>query len=116
MSYERRNYKRYQVNIDVSIYVGDSEIDCKAVDISEDGICFKIPAQYEDAFSVNNYITFQLFDSFLIGTYRETQVVCEKVSIRHIEKRGDFIYVGCLVSSECFRRYAIHKEISLFIV
>ncbi len=117
MTNDRRYYDRYKVTVNANIYgVPDiHELSCVVKDISECGIMFVIPAEYGHMISVGDYISFQLCDSFYIGSCQENYVVSEKAFVRHIEHEPGFMNVGCFVNSEEFRKYIVRKEVSRMI-
>ncbi len=114
MSRDRRCYGRFYVNIGAVLFgIQDiAEIRCKIKNISEQGIGFEVPASYEEFLSVGDDITFQFYDAFMYGNEEESAVICEKGRVKHIDRSGNSLFIGCYLNSEDYRRYVLHKEMS----
>ena len=86
---EKRYYERIKVNINTLLYIkgNGEEIVCKVIDISEKGICFKIPFNISTAnIKPGDTLTFQFSDSFYFGRELEEEIITDTCKVIYVTK------------------------------
>ncbi|MCR4655787.1 MAG: PilZ domain-containing protein [Lachnospiraceae bacterium] len=113
---DRRSYSRLGSGINACVFCNglNGEIKCRIENISEKGICLETEAfeGYQQFFAQGNIITIQFVDSFPFGNDIESDIETINCSVRHVKEKDGIILIGCYVSSDEYRKYVRHRELS----
>ena len=112
---DNRYYQRTLVSVPAILHekASNREISCMVRDISENGICFEVPVRERnvDSLSEGGSLHFQFIDTYQYGKEVETDVLSNDGRIRYMRLYDDVLRVGCYVTGDDFKKYAVRREV-----
>ncbi len=118
---DKRSYDRTRIAIGALLYDcrENKEITCEVDNISERGICFKVPVSEpgKNSLKVGETLTFQFVDK-IMETHDEMSdiIVIHKCMIRHITETPEYLIIGCYLTEAEFEKYVIRRRLALLMM
>ncbi|MBQ8946497.1 MAG: PilZ domain-containing protein [Lachnospiraceae bacterium] len=113
---DKRFYDRTKTTIEALLYEchENKEIPGYVDNISERGICFKVPLPNPDCadLQTGDPLSFQFADEIPTGSGSDPVIMSHKCIIRHLNQDVNTLSIGCYITEPEFEKYAIRKKIA----
>lgn len=118
---DKRMYSRINVDIDAVLFVNNDEYPIQIVNISENGLGFRI--LYNDKVSQNTFskksnIVISFTDEDPLSSFKKKEdeaIMIFEGKIVQIRKHTSHSYIGCYVNNEEYTSYVTDKKVKNFI-